>query len=55
MKLKIEGSFRNRKEMEQKKEQIKNLLLAMGDFKDVKAYEDLITGEFNFECSTGDR
>ena len=55
MKLKIEGSFRDRKEMEQKKEQIKNFLLAMGDFRDVKAHEDLITGEFGFECSTGDR
>ena len=49
--LHIRGTFDNRMEMEKEKERIKTLLLAIGDFKDVRAHEDLITNEFHFECS----
>lgn len=52
MKLEIKGTFKNRQEMEGQKERIRKLLLDFGDFKDVKASEDLITGEYHFWCNT---
>lgn len=52
MNIKITGTFDSREEMEHQKDRIKNILLAIGNFSDVKAHEDLITGEFHFECST---
>lgn len=52
MKLEIKGTFKDRTEMVVKKERIRKLLLDFGDFKDVKANEDLITGEYHFWCNT---
>jgi len=52
MKLEVKGTFKDRREMELHKDRIRKLLLDFGDFKDVKANEDLITGEYHFYCNT---
>ena len=51
MKLKIEGSFGDKEELNLMKEKTGKLLLEFG-FKNIQASEDIITGEFHFRAET---
>jgi len=51
MKLEIRGTFKDKEEFENKREEVRKLLEVLG-FDEVRTHEDLITSEWVFWCRT---